>query len=305
MRSRIRTALLTATAAGATITTLGFLAAGSAGAAVHFTPSGGTPIGTDAACTYSALPSADCGMSGYEASGRDFRFASAEIIVPNQTAVKTTSGTYYVALDDSSTSQYQYVRVGIAPCTVGSTAHLAPAAAVTTCPVSGSGWLAFVATDDGAPSPTVTAYNIGNPSPGDGVFVSVYLTSTGNSVHTVITMPSGTTYNNTVAVSGPVYTDAQAVADYTTAIENGGSSQPAAPGSKTRDMQFMEGRFTTLNGAQGTFSGPWTLNPIEATSNGSLPSAGTLIEQPSYLWTDGNSFQGKFGDAFGEWRFPF
>jgi hypothetical protein len=77
------------------------------------------------------------------------------------------------------------------------------------------------------------------------------------------------------------------------------------PASKIRDTQFLQGRFTTANGTQGTFSGPWTLNALEATSNGSSPPSGTLIAQPSYLWTDGNSFQGKFGDAFGVWRFPF
>jgi hypothetical protein len=46
MRRRITRALLAASAAGVTLTTLGFAAAGSAGAAVHggrFAPSGGPP----------------------------------------------------------------------------------------------------------------------------------------------------------------------------------------------------------------------------------------------------------------------
>jgi hypothetical protein len=89
-------------------------------------------------------------------------------------------------------------------------------------------------------------------------------------------------------------------------VENGATQpQPAVPGAKVRDAQFLQGRFTTASGAQGTFNGPWTLNAYEATSNGSLPPAGSLIGQPSYLWTDGNSFQGRWGDAFGVWRFPF
>jgi hypothetical protein len=139
---------------------------------------------------------------------------------------------------------------------------------------------------------------------GDGVFVSVYLVPTGNSVHVVVTPPTGAVINNTYAVAGPVYTDAQAFADWTT-----DTTQPApvntAPEPKTRDTQFFQGRFTTSSGAQGTFKGPWTLTAVDATSNGSLPPSGTLIAQPSYLWNDGSGFHSMGDDAFGVWRFPF
>ena len=72
-----------------------------------------------------------------------------------------------------------------------------------------------------------------------------------------------------------------------------------------RDTQFFQGRFTTANGSQGTFNGPWTLTAVDGTSNGNLPPSGTLISQPSYLWNDGNGFNGMGEDAFGVWRFPF
>ena len=58
-----------------------------------------------------------------------------------------------------------------------------------------------------------------------------------------------------------------------------------------------------MSGQRGTFTGPWTLNPIKATSNGSAPPLGTLTSAPAYLWTDGNSFKQQFGDAFGVWLY--
>jgi len=169
-----------------------------------------------------------------------------------------------------------------------------------------SGWVAFVATADAGIAPVVSVHPIPAVNMGDGVLVNAYLVPTGNSVQTTITLPSGTTFNNTNAITGPVYTKAQAVADWTTAIENGAAApEPAVPAAKIRDSQFLQGRFTTMNGTQGTFNGPWTVDALEATSNGTLPPTGTLIGQPSFLWNDGSGFKGMGDDAFGVWRFPF
>jgi len=169
-----------------------------------------------------------------------------------------------------------------------------------------SGWVAFAATADAGSSPTISTHAIPGVDQGDGVLVSVYLVPTGNAVHTVIVLPGGTTYNDTFAITGPVYTDATAVEDWTTNVENADTKPvPNVPASKVRDAQFFQGRFTTQSGSAGTFSGPWTLNAVEATSNGDLPNSGTLIGQPSYLWNDGSGYQGKGDDAFGLWRYPF
>jgi hypothetical protein len=154
MRKRITKAFFATAAAGATITTLG-LAASPAGAASHgykgvFTPNG-TLVATDANCTQSTppLPSDNCGRDGYMATGRTFRFAQAVIDIPDHAGVKTTDAEYYVALDNSGTNTWQYARVGIAPCPVGGTAILAPGAATTTCPTTGTNsWVAFTATAD-------------------------------------------------------------------------------------------------------------------------------------------------------------
>jgi hypothetical protein len=333
MRRCVPPLLRAASAAGATVAVLAFAAAGTAGAATGgpkiFTPSGGTPIPSGANCTPSSppVPSDNCAMAGYQASARDFRYAQAVITVPDHNGVVSTCppgadcaavagpgrvrrgairGTprsaetdpqIYVALDNSSTASYQFARAGVQPCTGEP-------------PCGTSGWEAFAeVADAGSPpvsghgsAPTAVLFPIAASQEGDGVFVSVYAEPTGHSVHTVITLPDGSTFNNDFAVTGPVYTRAQAVADWTTATVK---PQPVAPLAKVRDTQFLEGRFTTASGQQGTFAGPWALTAFEGTSNGDLPPAGTLVARPCYLWNDGTNFHGMFGDAFGVWRFPF
>jgi hypothetical protein len=309
MPRRITKAFFATAAAGATITTLG-LAASPAGAAAHnaFTPTG-TLVGTDANCTVTPLPSDNCGMAGYQASGRDFRYAQALITVPNHAGSVTSPAdpALYVALDNSSTNTYEYARVGVAPCPIGTTADIVPdQTTATTCPTSGSGWVAFAAVDQPTTAPSIDVTSLSTATEGDGVFVSVYLEPTGNGIHTVTTLPDGTTVNHAFTVSGPAYSKDLALADWTTAIENGAAApEPAVPDAKHRDTQFLQGRFTTLNGTRGTFNGPWTVSALEATSNGTLPPSGTLIGQPSYLWNDGSGFNGQGDDAFGVWRFPF
>jgi hypothetical protein len=326
-RNKTHRVFLAAGAAGVTITTLGFAAASPAGAVargVHFTPSApevatsahgnglagalnncGTATAAKITGTWS---STDCGKAGYVATGRNFRFASALITVPNHTGAVATDPTMYVALDASGTN-VDFARAGVRPCvvgTVGTTSSKGVRNAPTTidCPDGDtSGWEAFAMVNESGVT-TVGDVPLAASTEGDGVFVSVYLVPTGNSVHVVVTPPTGAILNNTYPVSGPVYTDAQALADWTT-----DTTQPApkltAPNPKTRDTQFFQGRFTTSNGIQGTFKGPWTLTAVDATSNGSLPPAGTLIAQPSYLWNDGHGFAGMGNDAFGIWRFPF
>ena len=73
MRSRIMSALAATVAAGATATTLGLAAAGAANAAVT-TKAQPTTMGSNIGSTSSA---------GYEASGRDFRYITSTITVPD------------------------------------------------------------------------------------------------------------------------------------------------------------------------------------------------------------------------------
>ena len=115
------------------------LASPAAAAPAFFSPTG-TLAATDTNCTLSAppLPSDNCAMAGYEASGRTFRFAQALITIPDHAGSKTGDPALYVALDNSGTSTYQYTRVGLAPCPagVGSTAILVPGATPTSQPAT-------------------------------------------------------------------------------------------------------------------------------------------------------------------------
>src|ERR1017187_7299349 len=92
MRRRINRTLLTATAASASLISLSFMAAGAAGAATTAGPAngpfGGAPIVTDTGCAGTTLtvpPADNCARAGYQASGRDFRYAAASLVVPNRT----------------------------------------------------------------------------------------------------------------------------------------------------------------------------------------------------------------------------
>jgi hypothetical protein len=295
MRRRITRRLLAAAAAGVTATTLGFTAAGAAGAAStssvakvsHITnhPSGGAPIYTPAC---SKLGNAAGGCSGYLASGRNFRFAQAVITLPYFPG-SISSPLRYVAL----ASPFDVAAAGLASCAV------ANGIVANSCPTN-LGYTAFVATFHAG---FVTfAHFIALPGvhAGDGVFFSVYLNQVGNELQFVVTLPDGTSYNLAHGAHGAVYTEAAALSDW----EFSTPSSPLQPLFINRRVtQFFQGRFTTQSGQRGTFYGPWNLNPVEVTSNGFAPPAGTLIAEPSYLWTDGNSYNGLWGDAFGVWLY--
>lgn len=299
MPRRITKAFFATAAAGATITAMGFAAAGPAGAAAagkhtHFNPSA-PQTATNANCTDPATDastgtwtSTDCGKVGYVATGRTFRFASAIIKVPTFASANSTPAVTgeaaYVALDASATNP-DYAQVGIMPD-----------------PDADGTWQMFYNVSEPCTGVTTGSVALAPNTAGDGVFVSVYQSADGSSVHLVATPPQGTPINTTVAVCNPIYTDAQAFADWTLAAENVLPS-PAIPVENFRDTQFFQGRFTTTSGAQGTFKGPWTLTAVDATTNGGLPPSGTLIGQSSYLWNDGASFGGMGNDAFGVWRY--
>jgi hypothetical protein len=300
MRRHVAQTFSAAAAAGAlTILSLSAAAAASTpgaakgGSGIANPPSGGAPIITTAACDVSgpllrpasngpAAP-APCARSGYQAGGRNFRYAQALITVPNHTGNDTVDPEMYIGLDASTPNSPDFARAGIETFD------------------DDSGWAAFVEVQEPTlPDPYFVAEPLSSALQGDGIFVSIYLNAAGNSVHFVTTLPDGTTTKNTVAVNGPIYTSAQALADWS---DTDASPVVAAPAASTRVAQFLQGRFTTLNGQRGTFEGPWTLNPVEVTSNGLAAPQGTLISAPSYLWNDGTSLPGQGTDAFGAWLY--
>jgi hypothetical protein len=340
MRRRINRTLLTATAASASLISLSFMAAGGAGAATTAGPVngafGGAPIVTDTNCTLSStpVPSDGCARAGYQASGRDFRYAAASIVVPNHTgaagniAATYASGTtppaltpavagdatMYVALDDSG-DVYDYARVGIKPtCTTVNAAGACVAHIADTTAISSWSVFATVAVNGTVDStPFVVAIPVG--AAGLGVSVSAYLLPSSNWVRFVITTPAttstsggttsttaGKTYNRSIAVGGPTYTDAQAVADWSGLASTSASTSPAQPvlasAPVTAYDQFFQGRLTTWSGTKGTFNGKWTVNPIESTLAGAAPAGRNVVTSPSYLWSNDKGFS---NDAFGVW----
>jgi hypothetical protein len=290
MRGRASRTLLTL-AAGVTLTALSPATAGPVSAAhaghAAFNPSGGAPV-------------AVLRQAGYVASGRGFRYVQALIRIPDQPCLPGMPS-FYVALDDAGNASRDYTRVGIM-CEsdiAGARRGADRAGRFGHVP---NAWNAFLSLAvPGLPNPVLETFPLSDVSPGDGVFVSLYLDPTHTDVHAVVTLPGGTTFTRSLVVQGPVYTGAAALADWSGSVPD----TPAPPAARYRLTQFLQGRFTTLSGQHGTFSGPWTLNACEVTSNGLLPPSGTLVFQPSYLWTDASSFRGRFGDAFGIWGFPF
>jgi hypothetical protein len=307
MRAHV-TRTLSATVAAGALTVLSLTAASAANAArmpgaanagpvLANPPSGGIPLYTSANCTppvvpaggplqnaasqsSTALPAPPPCTAGYQASGRDFRFAQALITVPEHAGTKAVDPAVYVALDASTPDSSDYARAGIEPD-----------------PANPGSWDTFLEVrEPTVANPILITDPVSDALEGDGIFFSISLDAAGNSLRFVMTLPNGTTTQNTVAVNGPVYTAAQALADWSATT----TPQPAAP-ANNRVSQFYQGRFTTLSGTQGTFDGPWNLNPVELTSNGSASPRGTLIVTPSYLWNDATTPQGT--DAFGVWLY--
>src|ERR1017187_4846151 len=207
MRRGATRTLLAAAAAG--VITLAFTAAGAADAASAAPlarashrigqPSGGAPIDTTANCFGfggpllretgdgpATLP--PCALSGYQASGRDFRFVQARITVPSHAADTTAAPMVYIALDASTPGRADYARAGIEP---GGGSR--------------SGWDIFLDVQQPARAPVFITRAVPKPLGGRAIFFSIYLTAAGNSLHFVTILPKGTTFEHIVAVSRPVY----------------------------------------------------------------------------------------------------
>jgi hypothetical protein len=299
MRRRIARTLLAAAAAGAVATTLGFTGAGAAGAAtmavasaktptISDPPSGGAPIYSPA-CSSFQLVFDNGSCAGYEASGRDFRFAQAVITVPTApTSTLAAEPIRFIGLS----SPDSVAGAGIISCAVA--LHVFDYG----CP-GGVNYAAFGATAHASYFFGTNFIPIPAVDGGDGVFFSIYDNVRGNELHFVITLAGGASIAFALAAEGAVYKKAVALADWSGSTPD----MPVPPSGTTRVGQFFEGRFTTVSGAQGTFWGPWTLRPAEATSNGLAPPHGTLISAPGSLWSDGNSFMNMPGDAFGVWLY--
>jgi hypothetical protein len=268
-------------------------------------PSGGPPVYT-APCPFQApvltaalIPAPTLsGCSGYQASGRDFRFVQAVITVPT-TPCAIGSPMMYIALAGGDS----YARAGIECGSFGGPVHRAGAHVAADGAGNYHGF--FEVLSQGA---TTFSRRLDTVSPGDGVFFSIYFNQAGNADQFTGSGP-GVSAARTVDVGGPVYNRAYALADWILSLPPTPAATPLQPGQNTpvqsaqsaRVTRFLQGRFTTASGHRGTFEGPWKLRPVEVTSNGFAPPGGTLISVPSHLWTDTLTLSGKRGDAFSVW----
>ena len=178
MRRRITRTLFAAAAAGVTASTLGLSAAGAASAAVS-TKAQPATIGSSIGSTTSA---------GYEASGRDFRYISSTITVPDTSFLTGLYPQEYIQLSNGSLTSVsgggdQYVRAGIESCTVARSFGY-------TC-ITGT-WVAYIeAFDNSLNGPYFSHYaQLAGVNQGDGVNFSIYYDEQGNELHFVITPPS-------------------------------------------------------------------------------------------------------------------
>ncbi|HEX3388186.1 MAG TPA: hypothetical protein VHT94_04030 [Streptosporangiaceae bacterium] len=291
MRSRIMSAFVAVAAAGVTTATLGLAAAGAANASVA-TKAQPKTIGPAIGSTTSA---------GYQASGRNFRYISSTLTVPDTSFLTGLYPQEYIQLSNGSLTQFsgggnQYVRAGIESCTVAKSFGY-------TC--STGTWVAYVeAFNNSLNGPYFSHYaQLAGVNQGDGVNFSIYYYQGGNELSFVITPPStsGTPQYYKTRAYGPIFDHAAALDDFT---DSTGTPIALPPFIHSfRINQFLQGALTTYSGAKGSFTGPWTTSPVIATSNGLLPPSGATRVSPSPLWTDGLSANGAFraNDAFGVW----
>jgi hypothetical protein len=291
MRSRIMSTFVAVAAAGVTATTLGLAVTGAASAAVT-TKAQPPTVGPTIASTNAA---------GYEASGRDFRYITSTITVPDTDFLTGLYPQEYIQLSNGSLTQptgggNSYTRAGIESCIVARS--FGDVCATGT-------WVAFVeAFNNSLNGPFFSHYfNLAGVNQGDGVNFSIYYNQGGNELSYVITPPStsGTPQFYKTQAFGPIYDHAAALDDFT---DSTGTPIALPPFVRSfRLNQFLQGALTTYSGARGSFVGPWTTSPVIATSNGLLPPSGTTRVSPSPLWSDGLVANNavRSNDAFGVW----
>ena len=273
------------------------LLAGAASASAHVTPS---TTGPTIATTNAA---------GYQASGRDFRYISSTITIPDDSFASLYGGLYpaeYIQLSNGSLNEWQtpsgdeYVRAGIETCQVAQTASSS-----LVCP-STNEWVVFVEYFNNSLNGPFMAHYLPLPNvqQGDGVNFSIYYDQGGNELHFTITPPStdGPEQFYKTQAYGPVFDHAAALNDFLNSSGNAPIGLPPFV-EPFQVNSFLQGALTTYSGAKGSFVGPWATSEVEATSNGLPYPSGTVRANPHALYGDGLPANGavRGSDAFDEY----
>ena len=285
MRSRIASTLVTTAAAAA----FAFAGPGVSRAAVArpAAPSVASPLPVIATDSF----------GGFEASGRDFRYIHALIMVPNAPQNAEYPQSYIQLSNGSLGTGDSYSRAGIETCLVAE--NLDPG---FTCP-SGVDWVGFIEAFINGSTPSFTHFVPLDAGQGDGVGFGIYYNqAAGSAVGYTLTTPAGQQYNLQTPASGPIFDHAAALADYT---NSSGTPIPLPSGTAQYLLtRFWQGALTTYSGVRGSWTGPWTTSVVEATSNGDPFPQGTVELSPGPLWSDGVTVNGavRGNDVFGLWR---
>jgi len=247
---------------------VGFLAA-TAGSASAGT---GTAIGSKYA-------------AGYEASGRDFRFISSTIQVPDWPSNVLYPQSYIQLSEGSLNSLFnptgdEYVRAGVEPCDL-----VAILFGNSTC--TPGDWVAFVSLYNSSLNAPIWQHytDLAGVQAGDGVNFSIYYDQAGNELHFTITPPStsGPEQFYKTNAHGPLFDHADAVDDW---LSTTGQPVPLPPGfNPIKINQFWQGALTTYSGLKGSFvNNGWTTSQVVATSNG-LSANGAVRPDDSFTLT--------------------
>ena len=293
MRSRIMSAFVATAAAGAAATTLGLAAAGTASATVT-TRAHPAAMGSTIGSTSSA---------GYEASGRDFRYISSTITIPDTSLLTAIYPQEYIQLSDGSLTQptgggNAYVRAGIESCVVAES--LAPLVHLRH-RILGGVRRDLQQLDQRAV--LHARHSADRREPGRRRQLQHLLQRERQRAslrrHPAVNVRPAV--HRKTRAYGAIFDHAAALDDFTNST---GTPIPVPFFLHSfRINQFRQGAVTTEHGLRGSFVGPWTTSKVVATSNGLVPPSGAIRVSPSALWSDGLVANGAVRpyDAFGVW----
>ena len=274
---RLTPRLLAVVTAGAAIGTVAYLA-GTASAAGKLPPPpepAASPPRAMPAMTHacSARWQRGCTLTGYRASGADFRYAQAVITIPDG-AGGPALPRFYVALKGG----------------------LAEARAGVSWNARAGAWQVYAGLWRQGHPLAGQAYPVpAEPGP-RRVFVSVYYDRPRDTMKAVLRLPGGIVHAPEFAARHPRYPQALAVANW-----QGVSWGAAADGRLA--ARFARGRFTTASGQRGTFAGPWRLTRYVVAGN-RVARHTWMMSSPGRLGADPVAGRAGPGGAFGIWVYP-
>ena len=278
--SRITPRRLALAAAGAAIGALGCFAGLASAATALFPPpepaTAITPVRNPPAATVacSARWQRECTLTGYRASGADFRYAQAVITVPDGPGTPALPR-FYVALKG----------------------RLAEARAGVSWDSRAATWQVHAGCWRPGRRAVAAAYPIPAGFEGHRVFVSIYYDRSRDTMSVRLRLPGGSVHTPVFAACQPRYPQALAVADWQ-GVSWGAPLAGQRPA--TRLTRFLRGRFTTVRGQRGTFAGPWKLTRY-VVSGGHVARHTWMMSAPGRLGAWQAAGRARPASAFGIW----